>query len=156
MRVVVLSPGRFKRGPEKELFDRYRERCPWKIELVELALKREVPAGELRAAESRLIEARLPAGRPVVLLDEAGELATSDQLAARLGRWRDEGAGGAAFVIGGADGVDDDLRRRADWRLALGRLTWPHLLVRAMLAEQLYRAAAILAGHPYHRGAGGG
>jgi 23S rRNA (pseudouridine1915-N3)-methyltransferase len=154
--LVVLSPGRFKRGPEQELFDRYRERCPWKIELVELALKREVAAGELRAAESRLIEARLPAGRPVVLLDQVGELATSDQLAARLGRWRDDGAGGATFVIGGADGVDDDLRRRADWRLALGRLTWPHLLVRAMLAEQLYRAAAILAGHPYHRGAGGG
>jgi 23S rRNA (pseudouridine1915-N3)-methyltransferase len=153
--VVVLSPGRFKRGPEQELFERYRDRCPWTIELVELALKRDVAKGELRAAESRLIESRLPADRPVVLLDERGELATSADVARRLGRWRDAGAGGVSFVIGGADGVDDDLGRRADWRLALGRLTWPHLLVRALLAEQLYRSASILAGHPYHRGGAG-
>jgi 23S rRNA (pseudouridine1915-N3)-methyltransferase len=154
--VVVLSPGRFKRGPEKDLFERYRDRCPWRVELRELALKRDVAPSELRAAESRLIESRLPTGRPVVVLDEGGELATSTELARRLGGWRDAGAGGAAFVIGGADGIDDALKSRADWRLALGRLTWPHLLVRAMLAEQLYRAAAILAGHPYHRGAGDG
>jgi 23S rRNA (pseudouridine1915-N3)-methyltransferase len=154
VQVHVLSPGRFKRGPEQELFARYVKRCPWEIALVELALKRGVAATELRAAESRLIESRLPQGRPLVLLDEAGELATSELLADRLGRWRDAGTGGAAFVVGGADGVDDALKRRADWRLALGRLTWPHLLVRAMLAEQLYRAASILAGHPYHRGGG--
>ena len=156
MQVHVLSPGRFKRGPEADLFERYRKRCPWRIELVELTLRRRVAPGATRAAESRLIESRLPAGRPVVLLDEAGDLATSDQLAERLRRWCDAGTGGAAFVIGGADGVDDDLKRRADWRLALGRLTWPHLLVRAMLAEQVYRAASILGGHPYHRGAGDG
>jgi len=154
--VVILSPGRFKRGPERDLFERYRDRCPWRLELVELALKRDVAKGEVRAAESRLIESRLPPGRPLVVLDEAGELATSEELASRLGRWRDAGAAGVGFVIGGAEGVDDALSRRADWRLALGRLTWPHLLVRAMLAEQLYRAAAILAGHPYHRGAGDG
>lgn len=156
MQVVIVSPGRFKRGPERDLFERYRRRCPWRLELVELALKRDVARVELRAAESRLIENRLPAGRPLVVLDEAGELATSDALARRLGRWRDDGAGGVSFAIGGAEGIDDALARRADWRLALGRLTWPHLLVRAMLAEQLYRAAAILAGHPYHRGTGDG
>jgi 23S rRNA (pseudouridine1915-N3)-methyltransferase len=152
--VVVLSPGRFKRGPEQDLFERYRERCSWRLELVELALKRDVAAGELRAAESRLIESRLPTGRPVVVLDEGGELATSEDFAHHLGRWRDAGTGGVSFVIGGTEGVDDALRHRADWCLALGRLTWPHLLVRAMLAEQLYRATAILAGHPYHRGGG--
>lgn len=156
MHIVILSPGRFKRGPEQDLFERYRDRCPWRLELVELALKRDVAKGEVRAAESRLIVSRLPPERPLVVLDDAGELATSDELARRLGRWRDAGTGGVSFVIGGAEGVDDALRRRADWRLALGRLTWPHLLVRAMLAEQLYRAAAILAGHPYHRGAGDG
>ncbi|MFP4125465.1 MAG: 23S rRNA (pseudouridine(1915)-N(3))-methyltransferase RlmH [Alphaproteobacteria bacterium] len=156
MHVVILSPGRFKHGPEQDLFERYRERCPWRLELVELTLKRAVAKGALRAAESRLIESRLSPGRPLVVLDAAGELATSDALARRLGGWRDAGTGGASFVIGGAEGVDDALRRRADWRLALGRLTWPHLLVRAMLAEQLYRAATILAGHPYHRGAGEG
>jgi len=154
--VVVVSPGRFKRGPEHDLFERYRARCPWRVELVELVLGRDVAAGERRAAESRLIAHRLPPGRPVVLLDETGELATSEAFARRLGGWRDDGVAGVSFVIGGAEGVDAELWRRADWRLALGRLTWPHLLVRAMLAEQLYRAASILAGHPYHRGAGAG
>jgi 23S rRNA (pseudouridine1915-N3)-methyltransferase len=154
--VVVVSPGRFKGGPEQDLFERYRARCPWRVELIEPALRREVAAGERRAAESRLIENRLPPGRPAVLLDETGELATSEEFARRLGRWRDAGADGVSFVIGGVEGIDAGLRRRADWRLALGRLTWPHLLVRALLAEQLYRAASILAGHPYHRGAGEG
>ena len=154
MELVVLSPGRFRRGPERELFERYRARCPWRLELIELALKRDVAKCETRAAEARLITARLASGRPLVVLDEGGELATSAQLARRLGDWRDAGTGGASFVIGGADGVDPPLRRRADWCLALGRLTWPHLMVRAMLAEQLYRAASILAGHPYHRDAG--
>lgn len=156
MHLVVLSPGRFKAGPERDLFERYSTRCPWRVELMELTLRRDVAAGERRAAESRLIAHRLPTGRPLVLLDASGELATSEAFARRLGGWRDDGSAGVSFVIGGAEGVDAELHRRADWRLALGRLTWPHLLVRALLAEQLYRAASILAGHPYHRGAGEG
>ncbi|NBB69208.1 MAG: 23S rRNA (pseudouridine(1915)-N(3))-methyltransferase RlmH [Alphaproteobacteria bacterium] len=156
MHVVVVSPGRFKAGPEHDLFERYRARCPWRVELVEPVLKRDVAAGQRRAAESRLIAHRLPPGRPVVVLDETGELATTEAFARRLGRWRDDGVAGVSFVIGGAEGLDAELRERADWRLALGRLTWPHLLVRALLAEQLYRAASVLAGHPYHRGAGEG
>ncbi len=152
MHLLVLSPGRFRAGPERELFERYRARSPWRIELIELHLKRAVAEAELQAAESRLIARRLPPDRPFVLLDAAGDLASSDDVAQQLGRWRDAGAGGVSFAIGGAEGVDDTLARRADWRLALGRLTWPHLLVRVMLAEQLYRAGCILAGHPYHRG----
>jgi len=150
VQITILSPGRFRRGPERELFERYVQRCAWSIELVELALKRDVAASALRAAESRLIESRLPSGRPLVVLDEGGEVAATSQLASRLAGWRD-GGGGVVFAIGGAEGVDERLRAGADWRLALGRLTWPHLLVRVMLAEQLYRASALLAGHPYHR-----
>lgn len=121
------------------------------MELLEVDLKRNVPAGQRRAAESRLVESALPSGLPLVVLDERGELITSQRFADLLGGWRDQGRGGVAVAIGGADGVDDALRDRADRVLALSRLTWPHLLVRALVAEQLYRAATILGGHPYHR-----
>ena len=107
---------------------------------------------ERRKGESesdRLLRAIQP-GDVVVALDERGEPATSASFAQKLGGWRDAGQE-VTFLIGGADGLDDALRARADWQLALGRLTWPHLLVRLLLVEQLYRASTILAGHPYHR-----
>lgn len=102
-------------------------------------------------SEAARLSRALPEGAAVIALDERGELATSEALATRIGEWRDTGRD-LAFLIGGADGLDEAIRTRADWRLALGRLTWPHLLVRLLLAEQLYRASTILAGHPYHRG----
>lgn len=151
MRLIIFSVGRWKRGPERDLFERYVHRCPWPIALVELALKKPVSAHETRQAESRLVLDHLDPRWPVVLLDEGGRMETSEAFAARLGRLRDAGHGGASFVIGGADGVDDALRTRATATLAFGRMTWPHLLVRVLLAEQLYRASTILAGHPYHR-----
>lgn len=104
--------------------------------------------GESEAA--RLLRA-LPENAVLIALDEGGEDITSGELARRLGQWRDQGRD-LAFLIGGADGLDPPTLAQADWRLALGRLTWPHLLVRLLLAEQLYRASTILAGHPYHRG----
>ncbi len=152
MRIVVLSVGRFKRGPEQALFEHYAKRCPWRIELVELALKGKVAPTELKAAEAKLLRAALPPGLPVVALDERGDDLTSEAFAALLGAWRDQGRGGVTFLVGGADGLDEGLSLETGRRLALGRLTWPHLLVRALLAEQLYRASTILAGHPYHRG----
>ena len=95
--------------------------------------------------------ARVPDGAKLVALDERGEDLTSIQLAVRLGGWRDGGSRDIAFLVGGADGFDARIRERADLVLRLGRLTWPHMMVRAMLAEQLYRAQMILNGHPYHR-----
>lgn len=103
-------------------------------------------------AEADALLRHLPGHTPAVVLDERGADLTSRDLAVRLGRWRDEGNAAVAFLVGGADGHGEAVRRRADLRLALGRLTWPHLLVRAMLVEQIYRATTILAGHPYHRG----
>ena len=103
-------------------------------------------------AEAEALLRHLPANTPAVVLDERGTDLTSLDLAARLGRWRDEGNAAVAFLVGGADGHGTAVRRRADLLMALGRLTWPHLLVRAMLAEQIYRASTILGGHPYHRG----
>lgn len=144
MRVTILAFGRNRDADLERLIESYRRRCPWPVSLIELLPRK----GESEAA--RLTRA-LPEGDVVVALDEAGELASSAELAARLGGWQDAGRD-VSFMIGGADGLDPGLLAQADWRLALGRLTWPHMLVRLLLVEQLYRAGTILAGHPYHRG----
>ena len=144
MRITVAAIGRSRDADLGRLVDTYLKRCPWTIELAELAPRK----GE--SESGRLLRA-IPPGDVVVALDERGELATSESFAQKLGSWRDAGRA-VTFLIGGADGLDDALRAKADWQLALGRLTWPHMLVRLLLVEQLYRASTILAGHPYHRG----
>jgi 23S rRNA (pseudouridine1915-N3)-methyltransferase len=103
------------------------------------------------AAEAALLARAAPAGAVRVVLDERGAVLDSPGFAQKLAGWRDGGAGDVAFLIGGADGLAPDLRAGADFALSLGAMVWPHLLVRVMLAEQLYRAASILAGSPYHR-----
>lgn len=139
MLLHVIARGKIARSPEAELVTRYEKRLAWPARFTEL------PETGGRVPE--------PAGvHRTVLLDERGRDLSSEELAAILGRWRDEGVREARFVIGAADGHDDGARASADLLLAFGRATWPHLLARAMLAEQLYRATTILAGHPYHRG----
>jgi 23S rRNA (pseudouridine1915-N3)-methyltransferase len=103
------------------------------------------------AAEAELLARAVPAGAVLVTLDERGKLLTSPEFATQLARWRDAGRQDVAFVIGGADGIDPSLRARADFSISFGQMVWPHMLVRVMLAEQLYRAANILSGGPYHR-----
>jgi 23S rRNA (pseudouridine1915-N3)-methyltransferase len=103
------------------------------------------------AAEAELLARAVPQGAVLVTLDERGKLLTSPDFATQLARWRDAGRQDVAFVIGGADGIDPSLRARADFSISFGQMVWPHMLVRVMLAEQLYRAANILSGGPYHR-----
>jgi 23S rRNA (pseudouridine1915-N3)-methyltransferase len=103
------------------------------------------------AAEAELLARAVPSGAVLVTLDERGKLLTSPEFATQLARWRDAGRQDVAFVIGGADGIDPSLRARADFSISFGQMVWPHMLVRVMLAEQLYRAANILSGGPYHR-----
>jgi len=103
------------------------------------------------AAEGALLSRAVPAGAVLVTLDERGQVMGSPEFAGLLAMWRDAGRGDAAFVIGGADGIDPGLRARADASVSFGRMVWPHMLVRVMMVEQLYRAASILAGQPYHR-----
>lgn len=102
-------------------------------------------------AEAELLARAVPAGAVLVTLDERGKLISSPEFAAQLARWRDGGRQDVAFVIGGADGIDPALRAKADFSISFGAMVWPHMLVRVMLAEQLYRAANILSGGPYHR-----
>jgi 23S rRNA (pseudouridine1915-N3)-methyltransferase len=121
------------------------------VAIVELEEKRRLPPAELTIRETELILAALPAGARLVALDQRGAEWSSRELADRLRAWRDGGAGVLAFAIGGAEGFGPAVIERADSMLSLGAMTWPHLLVRCMLLEQLYRAQQILAGHPYHR-----
>lgn len=151
MNIVIAAIGKARSGPEQALFDTYTARLPWKIDVKELEIKKELAADVRRAREGELLLGAVPEGARVVALDERGKNEGSAAFATRLGRWRDDGVRAIAFLIGGAGGLDEPVRKRADLVLSLGAMTWPHLLVRGLLAEQLYRAHSILSGHPYHR-----
>ena len=138
MRLHVIARGKIGRSPEAELVERYAKRITWPFKLTELPdIGGVVPASPTPCRE--------------VLLDERGRLLTSEEFAALLGRWRDDGVRETRFLIGAADGHGDAAREKADLLLAFGPMTWPHILARALLMEQLWRATSILAGHPYHR-----
>ena len=151
MRLLVLAVGRLKSGPHADLQAHYAERLAWPLEIREVEERRALPAPERKAREGELLLAALPEGAVLVALDERGKSLTSLAFAERLARWREEGVKTLAFAIGGADGLASPVLQRAALTLALGPMTWPHLLVRGLLLEQLYRAQQILAGHPYHR-----
>ena len=159
MRLVVISIGRLKQGPERELAERYRKRFDdigRKLGFRGLEIH-EIPESRARDAATRIgdeaaaISAAIPEKSVLVALDERGDNIDSAAFARLLGRWRDEAVANTIFVIGVADGLSPDLRRKARLSVAFGSATWPHQMVRVMLLEQLYRAATILAGHPYHR-----
>jgi 23S rRNA (pseudouridine1915-N3)-methyltransferase len=151
LRLWLAAVGRAKPGPELDLYQQYVRRLSPALTLKEVEEKRPLPVPERKAREAELLLAAIPAGAVVVALDERGKSPGSEEFARRLGQWRDGGIGDLAFVIGGADGHGDAVRSRAGLLLSFGAMTWPHMLVRAMLAEQLWRAQAILSGHPYHR-----
>ena len=138
MLLHVIARGKIARTPEAELVTRYEKRIAWPVRLTELP-----------ESGGRVPEPQAP--YRTVLLDEKGKDLTSDEFARLLEHWRDGGIRECRFVIGAADGHSDEERREADLLLAFGKATWPHLLARAMLLEQLFRATSILAGHPYHR-----
>ncbi|WP_420607374.1 23S rRNA (pseudouridine(1915)-N(3))-methyltransferase RlmH [Novosphingopyxis sp.] len=138
MLLHIVARGKIGRSPEAELVARYLKRIQWPIRLTELpdrGGKTPDPAPQMRS----------------VMLDETGTILSSTELAGLLASWRDDGVRETRFLIGAADGFDDAARADADLLLSFGRATWPHLMARALLAEQLYRATSILAGHPYHR-----
>ncbi|HZT27320.1 MAG TPA: 23S rRNA (pseudouridine(1915)-N(3))-methyltransferase RlmH [Pseudolabrys sp.] len=160
MRIVVAAVGRLKRGAESELSERYRKRAAqtgrqagWRaLEIVEIRESRADNADKRTIEESIALANVIPDKAAVVLLDSRGDNLDSASLAAQLVRWRTEDRPAVVFLIGGADGLAATLAEKAELRLAFGAATWPHQLVRAMLLEQIYRSATIIAGHPYHRG----
>jgi 23S rRNA (pseudouridine1915-N3)-methyltransferase len=158
VRIVVAAVGRLK-GPESELCDRYRKRAAqsgralgWRdVEIVEIRESRAAEADKRTREESIALANLIVPGGTVVLLDPRGDQLDSAGLAKCLASWREDNREAAIFIIGGPDGIAETLSAKADLRLAFGAATWPHQLVRVMLLEQLYRAATILTGHPYHR-----
>lgn len=142
-------------GPERELIDDYVTRFDRTGRALGLGPLSEHEVEDRKGggmeAEAELLSRAIPAGAMLVTLDERGRVMSSPEFAAEMARWRDGGRQDVAFVIGGADGIAPSLRAKADFSISFGRMVWPHMLVRVMLAEQLYRAATILAGGPYHR-----
>ncbi len=155
MRLHICAVGRLRAGPERDLLDDYLTRTDRTGRALGLGpvIVHEVEdrKGGGMMAEAALLERTLPKGAVLVALDERGSLLSSPKFASKLANWRDDGKGDLAFVIGGADGIAPELRKRADFQMSFGQMVWPHMLVRVMLAEQLYRATTILAGGPYHR-----
>jgi 23S rRNA (pseudouridine1915-N3)-methyltransferase len=159
MRIIVAAIGRLKQGPETELAERYRKRAAQvgrslglrDVEIVEIRESRAEDAGKRMIEESIALATIIPQGAAVVLLDPRGDNLDSAGLANQIAKWRGAAKPAAVFVIGGPDGLATSLADKADVKLAFGAATWPHQLVRVMLMEQLYRAATILTGHPYHR-----
>ncbi len=155
MRVHLIAVGRLRAGPERDLIDDYLlrfERTGRPLGLGPV-VEHEVEAkrGLGMAAEADLLGRAVPGGAVLVCLDERGQVMASPEFAGMLAKWRDGGRQAVAFVIGGADGISPALRAKAEASVSFGAMVWPHMLVRVMLAEQLYRAATILAGGPYHR-----
>lgn len=150
MRICILAVGKLRDGPMKDLFAEYVGRLPWPLAVTEIADRGKDPTNVRIRREGEDLRGKLPAGR-LVALDESGRNMTSEKFAAMLGSWQDENVAAVNFAIGGADGHCPETLQRADNSISFGKATWPHQLVRVMLAEQLYRASTILAGHPYHR-----
>ncbi|MTH76703.1 23S rRNA (pseudouridine(1915)-N(3))-methyltransferase RlmH [Paracoccus aestuariivivens] len=154
MRMVIAAVGRLRQGPEAKLIDDYLDRHAKAgralglppVTITEVEDKR----GGGMASEAPLLQRAIPEGAALVIMDERGQMLSSPEFAQRIADFRDQ-ARDIAFVIGGADGIDPELRARADLAISFGRMVWPHMLVRVMLTEQIYRATTILAGSPYHR-----
>ena len=151
MQYGLVAVGRARKGAMKDLFEDYANRLTPKLSLKEVEERRPLKGDELKRREARLLLDVLPDDAYVVALDGRGKQLSSEALAKKLQTLQDDGQRTALFVIGGADGHDQSLLDRANFTLSLGPPTWPHMLVRVMLAEQLYRADSILKGHPYHR-----
>jgi 23S rRNA (pseudouridine1915-N3)-methyltransferase len=151
MNITIISIGRFKNNPQKEIFEIYLKRLTWSVNLRELEVKAALSGDVLKEKEGQLLLDNIPASAKIILLDEKGKNPSSKEFADLLKNYQANGYGNLAFIIGGASGVSEAVKNKADIILSLGKLTFPHMMVRSILAEQLYRAYSILNNHPYHR-----
>lgn len=151
MHLTIIAVGRMKQGPEKQQTETYLKRCPWPVKITEVEEKRRITGPERRTREGDLILKALPDNAYVIALDERGKSMRSADFAKLIRSRQDMGTANLVFLIGGADGYDPRVKERADLLLSFGDMTWPHMMARMMLTEQLYRASCILSGHPYHK-----
>lgn len=151
MNFTIIAVGRIKNSPESDLVNTYLKRCPWDVKIIEVEEKRPIKGKERMAREAELILNAIPDGSVVIALDERGKEIRSSDFAQKIQEFQDNGVSKLVFLIGGADGFDNSIKKIATLLMSFGKMTWPHMMVRAMLAEQLYRASTILQGHPYHK-----
>ena len=151
MRITISAVARIRSDPTLEICQIYQKRLPWDVTIREVEARKNLKGDKRLAAEAQLLRVAIPNHAAVIALDREGKTLSSKAFAKRLGCWWNEDIGDIAFLIGGADGLRRDLVQTAQLVLSFGDMTWPHLLARAMLMEQLYRAHTILTGHPYHR-----
>jgi 23S rRNA (pseudouridine1915-N3)-methyltransferase len=151
MKLTLLCVGALKASPEQDLLEQYRTRLSWPFDMREIICRKRGLPEQTKSWEGDLLLQAIEPDAVVIGLDERGTSLTSLEFAKTLETYRNEGLKSLTFVIGGADGLSDPVRKRCQKLVSFGRMTWPHLLVRGMLVEQLYRAQQILTGHPYHR-----
>ena len=151
MKITLLAVGRMKQGPFLDAADEYLRRMEWPFALREVECRKQIEGPQKMLEEGRLLLEALPEGASLIALDERGKSLTSREFAGLIKQRQDEGCKDLAFAIGGADGLSDAVRAKSSGIISFGKLTWPHMLARLMLIEQLYRAQQILKGHPYHR-----
>lgn len=151
MQIHIVAINKLKTGPEQALYNYYVQRLPWKVTCKEYELKKAPAPSARKEKEAELLLAGCEGADRIIALDAAGKQMTSPALAAYIHKARDNSARTFAFVIGGADGLHESVLTKAHLTLSLGLVTWPHMLMRVLLAEQLYRAHTIITGHPYHR-----
>lgn len=152
LRLTVAAVGKIRGTPYDPLLQDYLRRFTLPVTVIEVDERKTLAPAQLRQREGELLATKIPAASYMVALDPHGKILSSENLATFVQRRQDDGTRDMCFIIGGADGLSDDVLARAQFRLSLGAMIWPHLLARVMLIEQLYRAQQILAGHPYHRG----
>lgn len=150
MKILIAAIGKAKASPERDLYLSYTKRIPWKIECRECDIKLE-DSNQRKRKEAEHLLAVCKGFDCIIALDESGKTLSSREFATQIKQWQGKGNSSLAFVIGGSDGLHESVLKKANLIWSFGRVTWPHMLVRGMLAEQLYRAHSIIAGHPYHR-----
>ena len=151
MKITIVAVGRIKKGSEKNLWDIYAKRLKWSLVLKEVEEKNALGPQAIKRKEADLLLAKVPKGALLVIMDQNGLNISSLDFAKRIGLWQDRGMRDLAIVIGGSDGLDQTVIDKADLKIAMGKMTWPHMLARIMLLEQIYRAQCILENHPYHK-----
>lgn len=150
MNIQLLVVGRLKKGAHFDLFQDYLNRMDWTVSLHEIDSK-HTDQKKIHTDETTQILAKLSNSAMIVAMDERGKTLSSRDMAAKIQDWQNDGQPNIQFIIGGADGLNDEIRARADLLLSFGKQTWPHMLARVMLLEQIYRCQQILKNHPYHR-----
>ena len=151
MNIIIIAIGKIRSGPEKTLIEDYSRRIKWPIEFREVEEKKKLKGLELKKRQGNLLLKHCPPGSKILVLDQCGKNFSSTELANIFRNWQSNRVKQVCILIGGADGVDQEVKKQADLLLSFGELTWPHLLARVMLTEQIYRSQQIINGHPYHR-----